>query len=105
MAIRAVQLSARTLRLCLPSLYQLSIPPSTPIHRAQPSLRKATTHCCSRFASTSSVSNPTTASAGGQQPLPRGLQLKSSLDKCYVIDEVLSERLAYGRIWCVYRAT
>ncbi|KAK7740671.1 hypothetical protein SLS53_005139 [Cytospora paraplurivora] len=53
----------------------------------------------------SSVSTPTPASPIGQQPLPKGLQLKSSLDKCYVVDEVLSERPAAGRIWCVYRAT
>ncbi|GAB1319190.1 hypothetical protein MFIFM68171_09400 [Madurella fahalii] len=46
----------------------------------------------------SSVFTPTSASAIGQQPLPMGLQLKSSLDKCYVIDEVLSERSAAGRI-------
>ncbi|KAK5654702.1 hypothetical protein OQA88_7026 [Cercophora sp. LCS_1] len=52
-----------------------------------------------------SVSAPPSASAVGKQPLPIGLQLKSSLRKCYVIDEVLSERSAAGRIWCVYRAT
>ncbi|KAI0547290.1 kinase-like domain-containing protein [Xylaria curta] len=53
----------------------------------------------------SSVFTHTSTSAIGQQPLPKGLQLKSSRDKCYVIDEVLSERPAAGRIWCVYRAT
>ncbi|KAI1736163.1 hypothetical protein F4680DRAFT_452172 [Xylaria scruposa] len=53
----------------------------------------------------SSVFTHTSTSAIGQQPLPRGLQLKSSLDKCYVIDEVLSERPAAGGIRCAYRAT
>ena len=53
----------------------------------------------------SSASAPNSASAIGQQPLPMGLQLKSSLGKSYVVQEVLSERPAAGRIWCVYRAT
>ncbi|KAH6623288.1 kinase-like domain-containing protein [Chaetomium tenue] len=43
------------------------------------------------------ASTPTIA----QQPVPFpvGLKLKSSLGKCYVIDEVLSERPVAGRIW------
>lgn len=105
MGPRAVRFSARALRLLLPSLYQLSVLPSPPIYRAQTLVRKATIHCCSRFPSMSSASTPTNASAVVQQPLLKGFQLKSSLDKCYVIDEVLSERAAYGRVWCVYRAT
>lgn len=104
MGPRAVQSSARTLRLRLPSLYQVSFLPSPPLYQAQTPLQRATTHCYSRFASLSSSSTPTTPSAVGQQPLPKGFQLKSSLDKCYIIDEVLSERPAYGRVWCVYRA-
>ncbi|KAI3321872.1 kinase-like protein [Xylariaceae sp. AK1471] len=104
MGPRAVLLSARTLHLHLPSLSQFSVLPSLPLSRAQNSPRKVT-HCFYRFASTSSFFTPTSTSAIGQQRLPGGLQLKSSLDKCYVIDEVLSERPAAGRIWCVYRAT
>ncbi|KAI1291253.1 kinase-like protein [Xylaria venustula] len=104
MGPRAVPLSARTLHLHLPSLSQFSVLPSLPLSRAQNSPRKVT-HYFYRFASMSSVFTPTSTSAIGQQPLPKGLQLKSSLDKCYVIDEVLSERPAAGRIWCVYRAT
>ncbi|KAK4033837.1 kinase-like domain-containing protein [Parachaetomium inaequale] len=88
MGLRAVQLSARTLRHRLPSFYQSS-----------------TTCSSHRFASMSSVSTPISASAIGQQPLPIGLQVRSSLDKSYVVDEVLSERPAAGRIWYVYRAT
>ncbi|KAK0741435.1 kinase-like domain-containing protein [Schizothecium vesticola] len=53
----------------------------------------------------SSISAPTSASPPGQQPLPMGTQIKSSLGKSYVIDGVLSERPAAGRLWCVYRAT
>ncbi|KAI1149052.1 kinase-like domain-containing protein [Nemania diffusa] len=51
------------------------------------------------------VPTPNFTSAVGQQPLPMGFQLKSSLDKSYVIEEVLSERPAAGRTWRVYRAT
>ncbi|KAK4243044.1 kinase-like domain-containing protein [Corynascus novoguineensis] len=51
------------------------------------------------------VSAPTSTPAIGQQPLPIGLQLKSSLGKCYVIDEVLSKRPGARRIWCIYRTT
>ncbi|KAI0968255.1 kinase-like protein [Xylaria arbuscula] len=102
MGPRAVPLSARALHLHLLSLSQFSVLPS--LSRAQNSPRKAT-QCFYRFASMSSVFTPTSTSAIKRQPLPKGLQLKSSLDKCYVIDEVLSERSAAGRIWCVYRAT
>ncbi|KAI0818037.1 kinase-like protein [Xylaria sp. FL0064] len=104
MGPRAIPLSAWTLRLRLPSLSQFSVLPSLPLSRAQNSPRKVP-HYFYRSASMSSVFTPTSTSAIGQQPLPRGLQLKSSLDKYYVIDEVLSERPAAGRIWCVYRAT
>lgn len=106
MGPRALQLSARTLRLRLrlPSLYQLSVLPSDPLYQAQTSPRQAKIYCYSRFASTSSDSTPATASAVGQQPLPKGFQLTSSLEKCYIIDEVLEERPAYGRVWRVYRA-
>ncbi|KAK3904458.1 kinase-like domain-containing protein [Staphylotrichum tortipilum] len=103
MGPRAVQLSARTLRRRLPSLYQSSVILLRPLSRPQNSPQNAT-HCSHRFASMSSVSAPTSTSAIRQQPLPIGLQLKSSLGKCYIIDEVLSERPAAGRIWCVYRA-
>lgn len=99
-----VPLPARTLRLRLPSLYRISVLPSIPLSNPRNSPRKAT-HCSHRFASVSSVFAPTSASAIRRQPLPMGLQLKSPLDKCYIIDEVLSERHAAGRIWCVYRAT
>src|SRR3569833_3848078 len=102
MGPRAVPLSARMLCFRLPSDYQFSVLPSLPLSRSQP-LRKAT-HCSHRFASMSSVFASTPASAVRQRPLPMGLQLKSSLGKCYVIDEVLSERPAAGRIWCVFRA-
>ncbi|KAI1423748.1 kinase-like protein [Xylaria sp. FL1777] len=104
MGLRAVPLSARTLRLRLLSLSQSSVLPSLPLSRAQ-NLPRKVIHYFYQSASMSSVFTPTSTSAIGQQPLPRGLQLKSSLDKCYVIDEVLSERPAAGRIWCVYRAT
>ncbi|KAJ8109110.1 hypothetical protein ONZ43_g6229 [Nemania bipapillata] len=53
----------------------------------------------------SSFFTPTSTSIIAQQPLPRGLQIKSSSDKCYVIDEVLSEQPAAGKIWRVYHAT
>ncbi|AEO71048.1 uncharacterized protein THITE_2123010 [Thermothielavioides terrestris NRRL 8126] len=106
MAPRAVQLSARTLRCRLPSLYRSSVFLSRPPSRLQNLPQKAATHCSHRIASLSSVSTPTSASAItiGQQPLPVGSKLKSSLGKSYVIDEVLSERPAAGRIWCVYHA-
>ncbi|KAK4122596.1 kinase-like protein [Parathielavia appendiculata] len=87
---RAVQSSAPTLRRRLLSLDQI---------------RLTTQHCSHGFASISSVSTRTWVSAIAQQPLPTGLQLKSSLGKCYVVDKVLSERHAAGRIWYVYRAT
>ncbi|KAI1120361.1 kinase-like protein [Nemania abortiva] len=101
MGTRAVPLFARTLRRRLPSISQFRV---LPVSRTHISPRKVT-HCFYRSASMSSISTPTSTSAIGQQPLPRGLQVKSSLEKCYVIDEVLSERHAAGRIWCVYRAT
>ena len=104
MGPRAVQLSARTLCRRFPSLYQSSVLLLRPLSRPQSSPPNAT-HCSHRLASTSSVSAPTSAFAIGQQPLPMGSQLKSSLGRFYVIDEVLSERPAAGRIWCVYRAT
>ena len=104
MGPRAVQLSARTLRRRLPSLYQSSVLLLHPLSRPQNSPPNEA-HCSHRFASMSSVSAPTPASAIGQQPLSMRLQLESSLGKCNAIDEVLSERPAAGMIWCVYRAT
>jgi hypothetical protein len=104
MGFRAVPLSPRTLHLHLPSLSQFSLLPSLPLSRPLNSLRKVT-HCFYRFASTSSVFTPSSTSAIGQQPLCKGFQLESSLDKRYIVDEVLSERPAAGRVWYVYRAT
>ncbi|KAI1114990.1 kinase-like protein [Nemania sp. NC0429] len=104
MGARAIPLSAQTLRLWLPAIRELSVFPSLYLSRQRNSPQKLT-QCSYRFASTSSVTTLISASAIRQQPLPMGFQLKSSLDKCYVIDEVLSERPAAGRIWCVYRAT
>ncbi|KAK3302912.1 kinase-like domain-containing protein [Chaetomium strumarium] len=95
MGHRAFPLSAGTLSLRLRSLYQRS---NSPLKAA----RCSQSH---RAASMSSVSTPTSGYPIGQQSLHKGLHLNSSLDKWYVIHEVLSERPAAGRVWCVYRAT
>ncbi|KAI5926593.1 kinase-like protein [Camillea tinctor] len=101
----AVSLSARRLRLHPPSLSPFSVLSSLPLSRAQSSPRKVK-HCFCRFASTTkSFFNPHPIYSFVQQPLPKGSRLKSSLDKYYVIGEVLKERPVAGKIWCVYRAT
>ncbi|KAH6626063.1 hypothetical protein B0J18DRAFT_130431 [Chaetomium sp. MPI-SDFR-AT-0129] len=104
MGPRAVQFSAQTLRRRVLAHYQSSLLLLHPHPRPQNSPQSATPRS-HRFASLSSVSAPTSVSSIGQQPVPKGVQLKSSLGNCYVIDEVLSQRPAAGRIWCVYRAT
>lgn len=96
-----LHLSTRALRRHLPSVYQSSAL-LRPLSRLQGSPQN--TIYGYRFASTSSASAPHTVAAVGQ-PLPIGSHLDSSQGKRYAIDEVLSERPAAGRIWCVYRAT
>ncbi|KAK4115574.1 kinase-like protein [Canariomyces notabilis] len=87
--------------LCIPRF-----PLSRSVSRLQNSPQQAS-HNSYRSSSTSpaSISTSTSTTRIGQQPLPIGLQLKSCLDKWYIIDQVLSERRAAGRTWCVYSAT
>ncbi|KAM7211214.1 Protein kinase-like domain containing protein [Rhypophila decipiens] len=111
MGLRGFRLHCWARHPRLRSLYQNSVLSSNPpaaLFRSSNSYLKAMQYSQSQslqLANMSSTSTPTSASSVGQQnPLPITSQLHSSLGKCYVIDQVLSQRTAAGRLWCVYRA-